>query len=138
MEKEGRWEGEVRGNLTDSTSSLGKHTSSKPSSFLPFARLSFCWASPLPSFPLHDHNQDVFLASKEGNRDSFLDSTSEGRLIPLGEQLLHIGGGAGRSLLTHTQKEGQGLQGKGRVQLKKEWGLASGEQEMARQRVLHS
>lgn len=123
MEKEGRWEGEVRGNLTDSTSSLGKHTSSKPSSFLPFARLSFCWASPLPSFPLHDHNQDVFLASKEGNRDSFLDSTSEGRLIPLGEQLLHMGGG--REEPPHTHSEGGArLAGKGEGPAKERVGIS--------------
>lgn len=113
MEKEGRWEGEVRGNLTDSTSSLGKHTSSKPSSFLPFARLSFCWASPLPSFPLHDHNQDVFLASKEGNRDSFLDSTSEGRLIPLGEQLLHMGGGQGGASSHTLRRRGKACRERG-------------------------
>lgn len=40
-----------------------------PISFLPSAWLSLCWLPPAPRSPLQNHHQDVFLASKEGNRD---------------------------------------------------------------------
>lgn len=88
-----------------------------------------------PPAPLQDHSQDVFLASTEGNREGFL--TPPQKADPFWREDNSFMWKVGRkSLLTHALKEGQGLQRaeKGRVQLKGEWGSASGEQESARQR----
>lgn len=68
-----------------------------PISFLPSAWLSLCWLPPAPHSPLQDHHQDVFLASKEGNRD--VSWTSPQKADPFQRENLFIWKG---SLLTHS------------------------------------